>query len=75
VAAFPRLRLRDPAIDLVDLPWELPLAPAPERLGKDDDPTVLLDPPDGEAFEIDALEFDDGDEDSASGARMAPSST
>ena len=23
--AFPRLRLRDPAIDLVDLPWELPL--------------------------------------------------
>ena len=22
---FPRLRLRDPAIDLVDLPWELPL--------------------------------------------------
>jgi hypothetical protein len=50
-------------------------APAPERLGKDDDPTVLLDPPDGEAFEIDALEFDDGDEDSASGARMAPSST
>jgi hypothetical protein len=50
-------------------------APAPERLGKDDDPTVLLDPPDGESFEIDALEFDDGDEDSASGARMAPSST
>jgi hypothetical protein len=35
----------------------------------------VLDPPDGEAFEIDALEFDDGDEDSASGARMAPSST
>jgi Domain of unknown function (DUF4032)/Lipopolysaccharide kinase (Kdo/WaaP) family len=26
VAQFPRLRLRDPAIDLVDLPWELPLA-------------------------------------------------
>lgn len=26
MAAFPRLRLRDPAIDLVDLPWELPLA-------------------------------------------------
>jgi len=26
VAAFPRLRLRDPAIDLVELPWELPLA-------------------------------------------------
>jgi hypothetical protein len=25
MAAFPRLRLRDPAIDLVDLPWELPL--------------------------------------------------
>jgi hypothetical protein len=25
VAHFPRLRLRDPAIDLVDLPWELPL--------------------------------------------------
>lgn len=23
---FPRLRLRDPAIDLVELPWELPLA-------------------------------------------------
>src|SRR5215210_4713269 len=27
--AFPRLRLRDPAIDLVDLPWELPLAEWP----------------------------------------------
>jgi hypothetical protein len=26
MAAFPRLRLRDPAIDLVDLPWEMPLA-------------------------------------------------
>ena len=26
MALFPRLRLRDPAIDLVDLPWELPLA-------------------------------------------------
>ena len=26
MAQFPRLRLRDPAIDLVDLPWELPLA-------------------------------------------------
>jgi hypothetical protein len=26
LAAFPRLRLRDPAIDLVDLPWEQPLA-------------------------------------------------
>ena len=25
MAQFPRLRLRDPAIDLVDLPWELPL--------------------------------------------------
>jgi hypothetical protein len=25
MAAFPRLRLRDPAIDLVDLPWESPL--------------------------------------------------
>jgi hypothetical protein len=25
VALFPRLRLRDPAIDLVELPWELPL--------------------------------------------------
>ena len=25
MTAFPRLRLRDPAIDLVDLPWELPL--------------------------------------------------
>lgn len=25
-ARFPRLRLRDPAIDLVDLPWERPLA-------------------------------------------------
>ena len=25
MAAFPRLRLRDPAIDLVDLPWEVPL--------------------------------------------------
>ncbi len=26
MTAFPRLRLRDPAIDLVDLPWEQPLA-------------------------------------------------
>ena len=26
MATFPRLRLRDPAIDLVDLPWERPLA-------------------------------------------------
>ena len=26
MSTFPRLRLRDPAIDLVDLPWELPLA-------------------------------------------------
>src|SRR4029079_3215560 len=26
---FPRLRLRDPAIDLVELPWELPLAEWP----------------------------------------------
>ena len=26
MATFPRLRLRDPAIDLVDLPWEHPLA-------------------------------------------------
>ena len=26
---FPRLRLRDPAIDLVDLPWELPLGEWP----------------------------------------------
>jgi hypothetical protein len=26
---FPRLRLRDPAIDLVELPWELPLADWP----------------------------------------------
>ena len=25
MATFPRLRLRDPAIDLVELPWELPL--------------------------------------------------
>ena len=25
MSAFPRLRLRDPAIDLVELPWELPL--------------------------------------------------
>ena len=25
MSSFPRLRLRDPAIDLVDLPWELPL--------------------------------------------------
>jgi hypothetical protein len=24
--AFPHLRLRDPAISLVDLPWEQPLA-------------------------------------------------
>lgn len=29
MALFPRLRLRDPAIDLVDLPWELPLAEWP----------------------------------------------
>jgi uncharacterized protein DUF4032/lipopolysaccharide kinase (Kdo/WaaP) family protein len=29
MATFPRLRLRDPAIDLVDLPWELPLADWP----------------------------------------------
>jgi hypothetical protein len=28
-AVFPRLRLRDPAIDLVDLPWELPLVDWP----------------------------------------------
>ncbi|HEY8437479.1 MAG TPA: DUF4032 domain-containing protein [Candidatus Limnocylindrales bacterium] len=28
-APFPRLRLRDPAIDLVELPWELPLADWP----------------------------------------------
>jgi hypothetical protein len=28
---FPRLRLRDPAIDLVDLPWELPLADWPSN--------------------------------------------
>ncbi|HET7702650.1 MAG TPA: DUF4032 domain-containing protein [Candidatus Limnocylindrales bacterium] len=27
--SFPRLRLRDPAIDLVELPWELPLADWP----------------------------------------------
>jgi hypothetical protein len=29
MAQFPRLRLRDPAIDLVDLPWELPLGDWP----------------------------------------------
>lgn len=29
MAEFPRLRLRDPAIDLVELPWELPLAEWP----------------------------------------------
>ena len=29
LARFPRLRLRDPAIDLVELPWELPLADWP----------------------------------------------
>jgi hypothetical protein len=29
MVTFPRLRLRDPAIDLVDLPWELPLADWP----------------------------------------------
>jgi hypothetical protein len=29
MASFPRLRLRDPAIDLVELPWELPLADWP----------------------------------------------
>jgi len=33
MSTFPRLRLRDPAIDLVELPWELPLADWPaERL-------------------------------------------
>ena len=29
MSVFPRLRLRDPAIDLVDLPWERPLADWP----------------------------------------------
>src|SRR6185295_17164231 len=29
MARFPRLRLRDPAIDLVELPWERPLADWP----------------------------------------------
>ncbi|HXI82200.1 MAG TPA: DUF4032 domain-containing protein, partial [Verrucomicrobiae bacterium] len=29
MSQFPHLRLRDPAIDLVDLPWELPLADWP----------------------------------------------
>ncbi len=29
--AFPRLRLRDPAISLVDLPWEMPLADWPDE--------------------------------------------
>jgi hypothetical protein len=29
MSLFPRLRLRDPAIDLVDLPWERPLAQWP----------------------------------------------
>jgi hypothetical protein len=29
MSVFPRLRLRDPAIDLVELPWELPLAEWP----------------------------------------------
>jgi len=31
ITPFPRLRLRDPAIDLVDLPWELPLADWPSE--------------------------------------------
>ena len=31
MAQFPRLRLRDPAIDLVELPWELPLAEWPSK--------------------------------------------
>jgi hypothetical protein len=31
MAAFPRLRLRDPAISLVDLPWEQPLADWPNE--------------------------------------------
>jgi hypothetical protein len=31
MALFPRLRLRDPAIDLVELPWELPLAEWPSE--------------------------------------------
>ncbi|HET9613951.1 MAG TPA: DUF4032 domain-containing protein, partial [Candidatus Limnocylindrales bacterium] len=31
-ARFPRLRLRDPAIDLVELPWERPLADWPADL-------------------------------------------
>ena len=31
VSTFPRLRLRDPAIDLVELPWERPLADWPEE--------------------------------------------
>jgi hypothetical protein len=30
MSSFPRLRLRDPAIDLVELPWERPLADWPE---------------------------------------------
>ena len=29
MSTFPRLRLRDPAIALVDLPWEMPLADWP----------------------------------------------
>ena len=32
MTAFPRLRLRDPAISLVELPWEIPLADWPEDL-------------------------------------------
>ena len=49
-------------------------APAPERLGRDDDPTVLLDPPDGEGYEIDAIALD-ADGDDASNGQMAPSPT
>jgi hypothetical protein len=33
MSAFPRLRLRDPAISLVELPWEAPLAEWPADLG------------------------------------------
>ena len=29
MSTFPRLHLRDPAIELVDLPWEKPLADCP----------------------------------------------
>jgi hypothetical protein len=54
-------------------------APAPETLGKDDDPTALLDPIDDDAFEADLVGPDpsehghDADGDGATGPGMGPS--